>query len=72
MIKVAIDAMGGDFGPAPIIEGVIQAFEERKFTPILVGNKAKLLSLIPAKYQQTFQIVEADDVIECPIVLLVH
>jgi len=22
MIKIAIDAMGGDFGPEPIIEGV--------------------------------------------------
>jgi len=64
MIRVAIDAMGGDFGPAPIIEGVIQAFEEKRFTPILVGNKAKLLSLIPAKYQQTFQIIEANDIID--------
>ncbi len=38
-IRVAIDAMGGDFGPEPIIEGVIQAIEEKRFHPILVGSR---------------------------------
>ena len=45
MIKIAIDAMGGDFGPEPIIEGVVQALEEKKFIPILVGDKTEILSL---------------------------
>ena len=29
MLTIAIDAMGGDFGPAPIIEGTIQALREK-------------------------------------------
>ena len=38
MIRIAIDAMGGDFGPEPIIEGVVQALEEKKFLPIQPGD----------------------------------
>ena len=28
MLKIAIDAMGGDFGPEPIIEGLIAALKK--------------------------------------------
>ncbi len=64
MIRVAIDAMGGDFGPYPIIEGTILALRERKdFQAILVGEKAKLLSLISKRYTDRIEIVQADDVI---------
>ena len=39
MLKIAIDAMGGDFGPEPIIDGVISALKkDRHFTAILVGK----------------------------------
>jgi len=63
MIKIAIDAMGGDFGPEPIIEGVVQALEEKKFIPILVGDKTEILSLLPQYYIDKVEIVEASDVI---------
>ena len=63
MIKIAIDAMGGDFGPEPIIEGVVQALEEKKFMPILVGDKTEILSLIPQYYIDKVEIVDASDVI---------
>ncbi|MEA3352251.1 MAG: phosphate acyltransferase PlsX [Campylobacterota bacterium] len=64
MLKVAIDAMGGDFGPSPIIEGVISALKkDRHFTAILVGKKDELLPLIPQKFHSRIQIDEADDVI---------
>jgi glycerol-3-phosphate acyltransferase PlsX len=63
MIKISIDAMGGDFGPEPIIEGVVQALEEKKFIPILVGDKTEILSLLPQYYIDKVQIVEATDVI---------
>ncbi|HIP18416.1 MAG TPA: phosphate acyltransferase PlsX [Sulfurovum sp.] len=63
MIKISIDAMGGDFGPEPIIEGVVQALEEKKFIPILVGDKTEILSLLPQYYIDKVQIVEASDVI---------
>jgi len=63
MIKIAIDAMGGDFGPEPIIEGVVQALEEKNFMPILVGDKTEILSLLPQYYINKVQIVDASDVI---------
>ncbi|MDX9814653.1 MAG: phosphate acyltransferase PlsX [Sulfurimonas sp.] len=63
MIKVAIDAMGGDFGPAPIIEGTILALKQKKFEPILVGKRDEILPLLPKRYRDKIFIVEADDVI---------
>ena len=64
MLKIAIDAMGGDFGPEPIIDGVISALKkDRHFTAILVGKKDELLPLIPQKYDKRIVIHEATDVI---------
>ena len=63
MIRIAIDAMGGDFGPEPIIEGVIQALDEKKFLPILVGDTEEILSFLPPFYRNKVEIVEASDVI---------
>jgi len=63
MIRIAIDAMGGDFGPEPIIEGVVQALEVEKFMPILVGDKTEILSYLPQYYIDKVEIVEASDVI---------
>ncbi|SHO81553.1 Phosphate:acyl-ACP acyltransferase PlsX [hydrothermal vent metagenome] len=65
MIKIAIDAMGGDFGPEPIIEGVIQALDEKPdiFTPILVGDKEELLLHIPEFYINKVKFVSSTDVI---------
>ncbi|WP_200762590.1 phosphate acyltransferase PlsX [Nitrosophilus alvini] len=64
MVKVAIDAMGGDFGPYPIVEGVILALKERKFEPILVGDEKKIKSLLPETLQNRVKIIDADDVID--------
>jgi glycerol-3-phosphate acyltransferase PlsX len=46
MLKIAIDAMGGDFGPDPIVEGTLLALKQQKFIPIFVGNKDKLEPLL--------------------------
>ena len=64
LIRVAIDAMGGDYGPEPIIEGCIQAMDERLFQPILVGDREEILSYIPQYYLEKVQIIEASDVID--------
>ena len=64
MVRIAIDAMGGDFGPEPIVKGCIQALKEKSFAPILVGNKETILALIPEKMQSKFTVVEAEDVID--------
>ncbi|MGE4418283.1 MAG: phosphate acyltransferase PlsX [Sulfurimonas sp.] len=63
MVKIAIDAMGGDFGPKPIVEGCIQALKYKLFIPILVGKKSEILPLLPKRYRDKISIVEADDVI---------
>ena len=63
MIKVAIDAMGGDFGPEPIIEGVVEALKEKNFLPVLVGDKEEILSLLPLSLVNKVEIVEAYDII---------
>jgi len=63
-ITIAIDAMGGDFGPAPIIHGLIQALDEKNFKAILVGDKDKILSHIPEYYLHKVSIVHCSDVID--------
>jgi len=63
MIRIAIDAMGGDFGPEPIIEGVIQALDEKRFLPILVGDREQIFQHLPQYYLEQVDIVEASDVI---------
>lgn len=62
MTSIAIDAMGGDFGEKPIIEGVIQALREREFKAILVGDPQKLETLIPQDLKSYIEYEEAFDV----------
>ncbi|EEC4842531.1 phosphate acyltransferase PlsX [Campylobacter lari] len=67
MTSIAIDAMGGDFGEKPIIEGVIQALKEREFKAILVGDPQKLKTLIPQElnsyieYEETFDVFAMEE-----------
>ncbi|MEA1916356.1 MAG: phosphate acyltransferase PlsX [Campylobacterota bacterium] len=63
MVKIAIDAMGGDFGPEPIVRGAIDAIKKKRYIPILVGRKVEILPLLPKGYKDKILIVEADDVI---------
>jgi glycerol-3-phosphate acyltransferase PlsX len=41
-MKIALDVMGGDHGPAPAIEGALQAAQECDVEVVLVGDKATL------------------------------
>jgi glycerol-3-phosphate acyltransferase PlsX len=64
MIKIAIDAMGGDFGPEPIVDGLVAALRSNtNFTAIAVGKKEELLNLIPSNFLSRIEIVDTDDVI---------
>jgi glycerol-3-phosphate acyltransferase PlsX len=64
MLKIAIDAMGGDFGPEPIIDGLIAALKNNNtFTAIAVGNESELNALIPSHFKSRIQIIHTDDVI---------
>ncbi len=62
MINIAIDAMGGDFGEKPIIEGVIEALKEKPFNAILVGSPQVLKPLIPKNLEQYIQYENANEV----------
>jgi glycerol-3-phosphate acyltransferase PlsX len=64
MLKIALDAMGGDNGCSPIIDGLIAALKKNKnFTAIAVGKKEKLLPLIPQTFNSRIEIVDCNDVI---------
>lgn len=59
MIRVAIDAMGGDFGPEPLIAGVVAALESKKFSALLVGDSKVIKPLIPANLLKHIEFIEA-------------
>ena len=63
-MKIAIDAMGGDFGPTPIIEGVVKALKEKEFTPYLVGKEDELKKILPKKYHKRVRFINSEDVIK--------
>jgi len=63
MTTISIDAMGGDFGCNPIVNGVIDALKEEKFNAVLFGNKTEISPLIPKKFQEYIKIIDSDDVI---------
>ncbi|TBR78058.1 phosphate acyltransferase, partial [Campylobacter novaezeelandiae] len=62
MINIAIDAMGGDFGEKPIVEGVIQALSIKPFNAILVGQSEILKPLIPQHLEQYIRYEEANEI----------
>ncbi len=64
MRKIAIDAMGGDFGPLPIVDGTIHALKKSKskFNAILVGRESEFAHRIPKRLAKYIDIIECDDV----------
>ena len=64
MLKIAIDAMGGDFGPEPIIEGLVTALKKNNnFSAIAVGKKSEILPLLPQNLLSRIEILDTNDVI---------
>src|SRR5574342_86265 len=41
-MKIAVDAMGGDFGPAVVVEGAVAASHEFGLASVLVGDKTAI------------------------------
>src|SRR5262245_65738297 len=41
-MKIAVDAMGGDFGPAVVVEGAAAASQEFGLASVLVGDRAAI------------------------------
>ena len=64
MLKIAIDAMGGDFGPEPIVDGLIAALKiDRNFTAVAVGDENQLHKLIPDIFKNRVEILHTTDII---------
>ncbi len=65
-MKIALDAMGGDQGPRPALEGAILAARRYDLEVLLVGRERdlkRLLSKIPDSTNSRLHIVHADDVV---------
>ena len=69
-MKIAIDAMGGDFAPEAIVEGVVMAAKTglpEGVTLVLIGKQSviqELLNKYDAPANDTISIVHAEDIIE--------
>jgi glycerol-3-phosphate acyltransferase PlsX len=63
-MKIAIDAMGGDFGPEPIIEGVVKALKEKDFTAYLVGDEKIIKPLVPKEVIDKVRFINSEDFIK--------
>ena len=67
-MRIAVDAMGGDFAPEAIVKGVLMAAADiSEVTIVLVGKQAVLQSLLDthgAKSITRIEVVNADDVID--------
>ena len=48
MLRIVIDAMGGDNGAGPIVRGVVAALKERRFHAIIVGDEREILEHLRA------------------------
>lgn len=62
MLKIAIDAMGGDFGPEPIINGVCEALAQKDFHAVLVGDENLIRPMIPKIYENKVSFVNSSEV----------
>ena len=66
MIRIAVDAMGGDYAPGEIVKGALKAAEAYPdITIILVGQKEKIVSCLPDKgISEKIEFYEASEVVE--------
>lgn len=67
-MRIAVDAMGGDFAPEAIVKGVLMAAADvSEVTIVLIGKQEILQTLLNAHGAEsitTVEVVNADDVIE--------
>jgi glycerol-3-phosphate acyltransferase PlsX len=63
-MKIAIDAMGGDFGPEPIVTGVVKALKEKDFTAYLIGDEKIIKPLIPDELLNRVRFINSEDFIK--------
>ena len=64
-MRIALDAMAGDFGPEPLVKGAIEAVEETRHHVILVGDAEVLENILNREHalHPRLSIVHADTVV---------
>lgn len=64
-MRIALDAMAGDFGPEPLVKGAIQAVEETRHHVILSGDAEVLENILNREHalHPRLSIVHADTVV---------
>ena len=63
-VRIAIDAMGGDYAPAEIVAGALRAKEELGVKILLVGDQQQIEAVIPPKTNMVgLEIVPAQEAI---------
>lgn len=63
-MRIALDAMGGDFGPRVTVPGAVAASEQIDGEILLVGNPEAILSAASRDLPSNVRVVPATDVIE--------
>lgn len=67
LVRVAVDAMGGDNAPAEVVKGAIDAVNSRKDIKVLLVGQEKAIKDELAKYtyaQEQIELVVAEEIIE--------
>ena len=67
LVKVAVDAMGGDHAPQEIVKGAVEAVQESKALKVFLVGKEAIVRQELAKYtydQSRIEVVDATEVID--------
>ncbi len=67
LVKVVVDAMGGDYAPEVPVKGAVDALNERKEIFVYLAGRKEMVEKELAKYEypkDRLEIVEASEVIE--------
>ncbi len=76
IVRVAVDAMGGDNAPLEIVKGAVEAVNERKDIKVFLVGKETVVNNELVKYsydKEQIEVVNADDVItndEAPVMAI--
>jgi len=64
-MKIALDAMGGDYAPLETTKGALEAIKESNITVVLVGKEEELQKILKDyEYDKSrIEIVNAEEVI---------
>src|SRR5205807_7981261 len=66
MIWIAVDAMGGDAAPRPVVDGALAALGDRDLGVVLVGSAAAIdaeLARHPSADRRRVRVLDAPDVV---------